>query len=90
MDNSSSTKLRRWEVWQRQDGTKGSIDIDPVDAVDTNGAGDTLAAVFASGVLLDGRPTAEAADRAQRAARRTCSQRVPKLHFATRDELDGG
>ena len=58
--------------------------------VDTNGAGDTLAAVFASGVLLDGRPTAEAADRAQRAARRTCSQRVPKLHFATRDELDGG
>ena len=21
MDNSSSTKLRRWEVWQRQDGT---------------------------------------------------------------------
>lgn len=56
--------------------------------VDTNGAGDTLAAVFAASHCLDGRMLADAADRAQRAARITCSQRVPKLRLATAADLE--
>ncbi len=58
--------------------------------VDTNGAGDTLTAVFAAGLLLEGRAPTDAAHRAQLAARVTCSQRVPKLRFPTRRDLDDG
>ena len=54
---------------------------------DTNGAGDTLAAAFAWSLVVDGRTPDDAAARAQRAARITCSQRVPKLRFATPGDL---
>ncbi|MBL8150669.1 MAG: carbohydrate kinase family protein [Blastocatellia bacterium] len=56
--------------------------------VDTNGAGDTLAAVFLSSHLLDGYPLHESILRAQIAARYTCAQRASSSNLITAETLD--
>jgi sugar/nucleoside kinase (ribokinase family) len=57
--------------------------------VDTNGAGDALAAVAAAGIVLETLSPPTAAELGQRAARIVSSQRVPKHRFASWDELTG-
>ena len=59
----------------------------PLAVVDTNGAGDALAVGFATAYLLEGLPSAQAAERGQRAARVTCAQRLPKQALATRADV---
>lgn len=62
------------------------VDLDaPV--VDTNGAGDTLAAGFLSSYVLGGYSLQEAVWRGQIAARYTCTQRASSAGLITADQL---
>ena len=65
-------------TWQRQDGTKGSIDIDPVDALDTNGAGDVLHGAFAA-LVAQGVDEVSALCRAAQIATETCTVRGARV-----------
>jgi sugar/nucleoside kinase (ribokinase family) len=55
--------------------------------IDTNGAGDSLAAGFLSAYVLDGLPLAEAILRGQVAARHCCTQRGSSDHLINRELL---
>ena len=56
--------------------------------VDTNGAGDSLAVGFLSGLVLEGRPLDAAVRRGQIVARWCCTLRSDSAHLITRDALD--
>jgi sugar/nucleoside kinase (ribokinase family) len=59
----------------------------PAPIVDTNGAGDSLAAALLSAYVLDGRPLDEAVRRGQLAARWCCTTRGSQS-LITRPQLD--
>ncbi len=56
--------------------------------VDTNGAGDALAAGFLTSWLFDGQPPEEALLRGQLAARVACTRRAGEKVLVTRDRLE--
>jgi glycosidase/sugar/nucleoside kinase (ribokinase family) len=56
--------------------------------IDTNGAGDSLAAGFLSAHVLDGRPVDEAMRWGQLAARWACTRRAKWRHLITRAQLE--
>lgn len=75
-------------------GTAGSIRFfppPPLDTpiIDTNGAGDTLAAGFLSSFIFEGYSLEEAILRGQIAARHTCSLKANSDNLITRKQLDG-
>lgn len=60
----------------------------PAPVVDTNGAGDSLAAGFLAGHVLEGRPLEEAVLRGQLAARHACAQRATSSNQITARQLN--
>ena len=70
------------------DGSREHAAVDlPVPIVDTNGAGDSLAAAMLSALVLEGRSLDEAVHRGQLAARWCCSVRGSD-RLITRDQFD--
>ncbi|GLH72962.1 hypothetical protein GETHLI_14640 [Geothrix limicola] len=60
----------------------------PAPVVDTNGAGDSLAAGFLASHVLEGRTLEEAVLRGQLAARHACAQRATSSNQITASQLD--
>jgi sugar/nucleoside kinase (ribokinase family) len=74
-------------------GTSKGVDFFPaVDlagpVIDTNGAGDSLAAGFLASYMLDGRTLTESIWRGQIAARHACTLRASSSELVTRQRLD--
>jgi sugar/nucleoside kinase (ribokinase family) len=60
----------------------------PEPVVDTNGAGDALAAGFLTSYVLEGRPLEESVQRGQIAARYTCTQKASSSALITAEQLE--
>jgi sugar/nucleoside kinase (ribokinase family) len=74
-------------------GQKGKVEYLPapnlpLPVIDTNGAGDSLAAGFLISHIFDGHPLAEAARRGQIAARFTCAQKASTDTLINRTTLE--
>lgn len=63
------------------------VDLD-LPVVDTNGAGDSLAAGFLTSHVLEGRPLVESIHRGQISARYKCAQQATLSRMITKDLLD--
>ncbi|MBP1625654.1 MAG: PfkB domain protein [Holophagaceae bacterium] len=60
----------------------------PMPVVDTNGAGDCLAAGFLTSFVLEGRPLEESVKRAQIGARHACTLRASSSGLISSDQLE--